>query len=235
MTDLFAAYWSDSYYWAPQVFVFSPSDQFTIAVPGIDGTRQFALLRRTNFFEVTKRLYDDLIPRQPALANKQLLWMRAPPGLVEKRKYIVGAIGIDLARNFLPSKDDQGGVVLTALLDVSDIGDLERLLQVLRQAAQHFAHLRGQFTRRYQHQSPHPARPAGGAELQLLQQGQCEGRRFARPRLRRTQQVYPLQDGRNGARLNGRGRHKARLGGGVDEGGGETEGFKRHEKALERR
>ena len=114
-------------------------------------------------------------------------------------------------------------------------GDLERLLQVLRQAAQHFAHLRGQFTRRYQHQGTHPARPAGGAELQLLQQGQCEGRRFARPRLRRTQQVYPLQDGRNGARLNGRGRHKARLGGSVDKGGGETEGSKRHGKALERR
>ena len=128
LTDLFAAYWSDSYYVAPQVFVFSPSDQFTIAVPGIDGVRQFPLLRRTNFFEVTKRLYDDLIPRQPALADKKLLWMRAPPGLVEKRKYIVGAIGIDLARNFLPSKEDQGMVVLTALLDVSDIGDLERLL-----------------------------------------------------------------------------------------------------------
>ena len=67
------------------------------------------------------------------------------------------------------------------------------------------------------------------------QQGQCEGRRFARPRLRRTQQVYTLQDGRNGARLNGRGRHKARLGGSVDKGGGETEGSKRHGKALERR
>ena len=77
---------------------------------------------------VTKRLYDDLIPLQPALADKQLLWMRAPPGLVEKRKYIVGAIGIDLARNFVPSKDDQGSVVVAALLDVSDIGDLERLL-----------------------------------------------------------------------------------------------------------
>lgn len=128
LTDLFTAYWSDSYYVAPQVFVFSPTDQFTIAVPGIDGTRQFPLLRRNNFFAVTKRLYDDLIPRQPALADNQLLWMRAPTGLVEKRKYIVGTIGIDLARNFVPSKDDQGSVVVTALLDVSDIGDLERLL-----------------------------------------------------------------------------------------------------------
>ena len=37
----------------PQVFVFSPSDQFTIAVPGIDGTRQFPLLLKSNFFDVT--------------------------------------------------------------------------------------------------------------------------------------------------------------------------------------
>ena len=38
--------------------------------------------------------------------------------------------------------------------------------------------------------------------------------------------------GRNRARLNGRGRHKARLGGSVDKGGGQTEGGKRHGKAL---
>ena len=114
-------------------------------------------------------------------------------------------------------------------------GDLERLLQVLRQAAQHFSHLRCQFAGGHQHQGTHPARAAGCAELQLLQQGQCKCRRLARARLCCTQQIYPLQDGRNRARLNGRGRHKARLGGSVDKGGGETEGSKRHGKALERR
>ena len=46
--------------------------------------------------------------------------------------------------------------------------------QVLRQAAQHFAHLRGQFTRRYQHQGTHPATgrdEAGGVACRSLGHG----------------------------------------------------------------
>ena len=128
LTDLFAAYWSDSYTAAPQVFVFSPIDQFTIAVPGIDGARQFPLLKKNNFFDVTKRLYDELISHRTSLNNNHLIWMRAPVGLIQKRRYIVGAISVDLSHHFLPAPQDDGCVILTALLDVSDISDLERLL-----------------------------------------------------------------------------------------------------------
>ena len=128
ITDLFAAYWSGSPYAGPQVFIFSPTNQFTIAVPGIDGARQFPLLQKYNFFDVTKRLYDQLIERRQLLENNQLQWMKAPPGLIQKRKYIVGAIGIDLSQRFLPAPGDNQSIILTALLDVSDISDLERLL-----------------------------------------------------------------------------------------------------------
>lgn len=128
LTDLYAAYWSASPYAGPQVFIFSPTDQFTIAVPGIDGARKFPLLQNYNFFDVTKRLYDQLLSRGQSLENNQVLWMRAPAGLIQKRKYIVGAVDIDLSRRFLPAPEDDAPVVLTALLDVSDINDLERLL-----------------------------------------------------------------------------------------------------------
>ena len=128
LTDLFAAYWSDSYSAAPQVFVFSPVDQFTIAVPGIDGARQFPRLQKNNFFDVTKRLYDQLMSHSGSLNNNHLMWMRAPLGLISTHKYIVGAIGVDLSHHFLPAPQDDDGVILTALLDVSDISDLERLL-----------------------------------------------------------------------------------------------------------
>lgn len=128
LTDLFAAYWSDSYSAAPQVFVFSPVDQFTIAVPGIEGARQFPRLQKNNFFDVTKRLYDQLMSHSGSLNNNHLMWMRAPLGLIQKHKYIVGAIGVDLSHHFLPAPQDDDGVILTALLDVSDISDLERLL-----------------------------------------------------------------------------------------------------------
>ena len=128
LTDLFTAYWSDSYYSAPQMFVFSPLDQFTIAVPGIDGTRQYPLLYKNNFFDVTKRLYDELVPRRHLLKNDQLLWIKAPVGLIQKRKYIVGAVGVDLSRRFMPAAEEESLVILTALLDISDVSDLERLL-----------------------------------------------------------------------------------------------------------
>ena len=128
LTDLFTAYWSDSYYAAPQVFVFSPNDLFTMAVPGIDGTRQYPLLLKNNFFDVTKRLYDELTPQRQALNGNQVIWMKAPQGLIQKRIYIVGAIGLDLSRQFIPAAETSDPVILTALLDVSDISDLERLL-----------------------------------------------------------------------------------------------------------
>lgn len=129
LTDLFTAYWSDSHYVAPQVFVFSPSDQFTIAVPGIDGTRQYPILLKNTFFDVTKRLYDELVAHSQELDGDTLIWLRAPQGLVQKRRYIVGAIGLNLSRQFMPpGVDDHDSVILSALLDVSDISDLERLL-----------------------------------------------------------------------------------------------------------
>ncbi|PAA20040.1 hybrid sensor histidine kinase/response regulator [Pseudomonas fragi] len=129
LTDLFTAYWSDSHYVAPQVFVFSPSDQFTIAVPGIEGTRQSPLLLKSNFFDVTKRLYDELMVHRHALGSDELIWIKAPQDLIQKRKYIVGAVGLNLSRNFMPPGAEANDlVILNALLDVSDIGDLERLL-----------------------------------------------------------------------------------------------------------
>ena len=128
LTDLFTAYWSDSYYSAPQVFVFSPTAQFSIAVPGIDGTRQYPLLFKNNFFDVTKRLYDAFLPQRHLLNTDRVLWMKAPLELIQKRKYIVGAISVDLPDRFMQAANQGSSVILSALLDVSDVSDLERLL-----------------------------------------------------------------------------------------------------------
>ena len=128
LTDLFAAYWSNSYHSAPQVFVFSPANQFTIAVPGIDDTREYAWLFKSNFFEVEKRLHDVLVPARDAINSEHLVWLRAPPDLIQNHKYIVGAIGVDISPRFMPAPDEDGTVVLAALVDVSDVSDQKRLL-----------------------------------------------------------------------------------------------------------
>ena len=128
LTDLFAAYWSDSYHSSPQVFVFSPARQFTIAVPGIDDTRQYGTLFKSNFFEVERRLHDVLVPARDALNSERMVWLKAPPDLILGHKYIVGAIGVDISPRFMPAPDEDGTVVLAALVDVSDVSDQNRLL-----------------------------------------------------------------------------------------------------------
>ena len=128
LTDLFAAYWSDSYHSAPQVFVFSPARQFTIAVPGIDNTRQYGTLFKNNFFDVEKRLHDVLVPARDALNSERMVWLKAPPDLIQGHKYIVGAIGVDISPRFMPAPDEDGTVVIAALVDVSDVSDVKRLL-----------------------------------------------------------------------------------------------------------
>lgn len=128
LTDLFTAYWSDAHYSAPQLFVFSPHNQFTIAIPGVDSNRQNPMLQKSNFFPVSKRLYDELLQPGYLAAENQFMWIRAPAELIKKRQYIVGAIRIDLSHRFMPEAESSDTVILTTLLDVADISDLERLL-----------------------------------------------------------------------------------------------------------
>jgi two-component system, NarL family, capsular synthesis sensor histidine kinase RcsC len=128
LSDLFAAYWSDSYYAAPQIFVMSPGDAFTIAVPGINGTRQHKILRKSNFYDVTHRIHDELLTVNSTLSHNRLVWLRAPSGLIQKRKYIVGAIKIDLSNFYPPLANSGSSAILTTMLDLSEISDLERLL-----------------------------------------------------------------------------------------------------------
>ena len=128
LTDLFAAYWSDSYHPSPQVFVFSPGRQFTIAVPGIDDTRQYGALFKSNFFDVERRLHDVLVPARDELNSERMVWLKAPPDLIPGHRYIVGAIGVDISPHFMPAPDEDGTVVIAALVDVSDVSDQKRLL-----------------------------------------------------------------------------------------------------------
>ena len=100
--------------------------------------------------------------------------------------------------------------------------------QVLRQAAQHLAHLGGQFARGHQHEGAHAPRCVHGPALQALQQRQGEGRGFARSGLGRGEQIGAAQHGGDGFQLDGGGRGEAEFGGGLGEGGGKPEGDEWH-------
>jgi two-component system capsular synthesis sensor histidine kinase RcsC len=128
LTDYYSTFWSSSYYSAPQTFLFSPSDQFNIAVPGIDGTRKHVSLLKGDFFNVTGRLYQALFTQGSLLNNRRVRWMRAPVGLLKGTQTIVASIGVDITPSIMPARRDDGLLTLAALLDAGQINDLDRLL-----------------------------------------------------------------------------------------------------------
>ncbi len=128
MTDFYSAFWASSFYSAPQIFLFSPSDQFNIAIPGVDGTRKQSILLKSNFFDVTADLYQGLLARHQQLNNRRVSWMRAPQGLLPGTETIVAFIGLDLNPAVMPERRDEGLLTVAALLDAGQINDLDRLL-----------------------------------------------------------------------------------------------------------
>ncbi|MFL1418709.1 response regulator [Pseudomonas fildesensis] len=128
LTDYYSAFWASSFYSAPQIFLFSPSDQFNIAIPGVDGTRKQSLLLKNNFFDVTAYLYQGLLARHEQLNNRRVSWMRAPRGLLQGTETIVAFIGVDVNPLVMPDRRDDGLLTVAALLDAGQINDLDRLL-----------------------------------------------------------------------------------------------------------
>lgn len=128
LTDYYSAFWASSFYSAPQIFLFSPTDQFNIAIPGIDGTRKQSLLLKSNFFDVTAYLYQGLLARQEQLNNRRVSWMRAPKGLLKGTQTIVAFIGLDMNPLLMPERRDDGLLTVAALLDAGQTNELDRLL-----------------------------------------------------------------------------------------------------------
>ncbi|EXF95610.1 chemotaxis protein CheY [Pseudomonas fluorescens HK44] len=127
LTDYYSTFWSSSHYSAPQTFLFSPSDQFNIAIPGVDGTRTQAALLKSNFFEVTNSLYQELLAQRSLLNDRRVRWTRAPAGLLNGTKTIVAFIGVDITPSIMPARQDKGLLTFAALLDAGQINDLDRL------------------------------------------------------------------------------------------------------------
>lgn len=127
LTDYYSAFWASSFYSAPQIFLFSPTDQFNIAIAGVDGMRKQSLLLKSNFFDVTAYLYQGLLTRHEQLNNRRVSWMRAPKGLLQGTETIVAFIGVDINPSVMPERRDDGLLTVAALLDAGQINDLDRL------------------------------------------------------------------------------------------------------------
>ena len=128
LTDYYTSYWSGSAYRAPQLFMFSPTPQFNIAVPGIDSTPRQPRLNLDNFFSVSGRLYDSLQGRRESLGDNQVHWMRAPAGLFPGNLTIVAYCGVAFTRSVMPSGQDEGLASLVVLLNPETTSGSSHLL-----------------------------------------------------------------------------------------------------------
>jgi two-component system capsular synthesis sensor histidine kinase RcsC len=127
LTDYYSTFWSSSNYAAPQTFLFSPSDQFNIAIPGVEGSRKQSVLFKNNFFDLTGSLHQQLLAQRSLLNDRKVRWTRAPAGLLDGSKMIVALIGVDITPSIMPAQQDEGLLAMVALLDAKRINGADKL------------------------------------------------------------------------------------------------------------
>jgi two-component system capsular synthesis sensor histidine kinase RcsC len=128
LTDFYNTYWASASYTAPQLFLFSPARQFSIAVPYIDAPLGKKLALAENFPQVNSALYQRLQAERSKTNDSQVRWMLAPSGLDHGKRAMIGYIGIDLPDRIMPTRTDHGLSMLTVLLERDDINLSEHTL-----------------------------------------------------------------------------------------------------------
>ena len=129
LTDYYGGYWASSFYASPQLFVFTPNDVASLAVPGIGGLRQHQALLREQYREVVSRLQQLQQAQRTLLTDSRVRWLRAPPQLYRDRRNVVAMIGLDAPAAILPANQPQGLLTLAAVVDTSQVDEIERVLR----------------------------------------------------------------------------------------------------------
>lgn len=129
LTDYYGGYWASSFYASPQLFVFTPNDVASLAVPGIGGLRQHQPLLREQYRDVVTRLHQLQQSQRTLLTDSRVRWLRAPPQLYRNSRSVVAMIGLDTPAAVLPANQPQGLLTLAAVVDTSQVDEIERVLR----------------------------------------------------------------------------------------------------------
>ncbi|MHA6574113.1 ATP-binding protein [Pseudomonas yamanorum] len=130
LTDYYGGYWASSFYASPQMFVFTPNDVASLAVPGVGGLRQHQPLLRERYRDVVSRLHQLQQSQRPLLNDSRVRWMRAPPKLYQNSRSVVAMIGLDAPAAVLPANQPQGLLTLAVVVDTSQVDEFERVLRL---------------------------------------------------------------------------------------------------------
>lgn len=126
MADYYGTYWANAEYTAPQILLFAPDNQFSIALPATDYPGMDRPLTRANFLPLSAGIYQRLTAQQAALRQPEVLWEKISPADGDR---LIASIGIDLADSLLPSATEHLQGILTSRLDMDNIEDMQRILE----------------------------------------------------------------------------------------------------------
>lgn len=126
LADYYGTYWANAEYTAPQVLLFAPDNQFSIALPATDYPGMDRPLAQANYLPLSAGIYQRLTAQQAALSQPEVLWETISPADGDR---LIASIGIDLAGALLPSPTEHLQGILTSRLDMDQIEDVQRILE----------------------------------------------------------------------------------------------------------
>jgi len=125
LTNYYSRFWALSQFPSPQLFVFSPQNPSSIAVPAVGRFRSINLLEQQNYTSVAAGLMARTLSDPDKLLDYRVHWAPIVSGLRDTggRREIVAYVAGELPINPVRVDSSMDRVVVTALLELGHSGD----------------------------------------------------------------------------------------------------------------
>ena len=130
LAGYYSTFWSASHYQSPQVILFNGPGNFEIAVPATGRLRGADQIQGGAFAEVIKQVTAQLHDKNQQILDDQVHWekYRATPDNVSAPS-LLAYVNIELSAPTLNIQGANSRVVVASLLNLSQINNIERLIQ----------------------------------------------------------------------------------------------------------
>ncbi|QBF26380.1 sensor histidine kinase [Pseudomonas tructae] len=130
LADYYSAFWSASHFQSPQVFLFNVPDNFDIAVPAAGRLRGAGQIQGGTFVAVMQHVLQRLHDSNPRPLDGRVHWVQYNAASDnEAIPSVLGYINIDLASIHRDIQGASPWVVVASLLNLSQINNIERIMQ----------------------------------------------------------------------------------------------------------
>ncbi|SDZ28575.1 hybrid sensor histidine kinase/response regulator [Pseudomonas sp. NFIX28] len=130
LADYYSAFWSASHYQSPQIILLNFPNNFDIAVPAAGRLRGAERRHSGTFLEVVTQVTDLLHDKKPQALDNKVHWIQYRTASKDiNTPSLLAYVDIDLSSTPLNVTGANTLVVLTSLLNLSQVNDIERIMQ----------------------------------------------------------------------------------------------------------